>query len=667
MKTYYILVILLLISSCNHFNSNRYPASTKQTVFPTKPKMAFHLDFAEIKAGLEIIAKKSSAINKVNHFYMDPVTRVFNLNLELNLPLEKLMNFASLNGEQSIGDSHELDIAFKFSKTKSIARSKYLGLQLTKFKIDGDDYLHHFEIALSAIKTILANSDMTDYIFIKNRAVLDSKNKRDLVNEIFEDHSIVVFPETKKINLKLDLAKFDQVAPMTKKIKHLKLWRISPSVYKTAKNLEGVSFYIVIGEGRPHQDWLKKELNLINEEQNALTEDKEDFYIQYSDYKPVIEEVSNTIKKALSESLNSLAGTSNKANLKQIYMESIDNTVSVIQSDARKILNKNNDHFSADPEYEYIQFKKNAMAKTRVFIGETKRKIRIDQLTLDGGDKTKSDSPLVTKRVSQRLLNGAMNFVIDTKFKEVEIFKQAELWLNPQNSSVIFKGILNLPMKYLLSKLNSEKPLDDFKSHILETETGIKFELSLFTKMGDNGVLSLDINQLSLKINGKRNLYRKSSKNHKFLMNITKVFLAQSLASLNIKIDDGATISKEEKEKRDLQKIVNFIGEIKTRFKKQTDPADIMLSDLEFNHTSGTGNEYISRKKEIIMGELIKFNPITELFDVQLNPDVVFDKVMGVRHNLQVWGLTPISSPKLKNNYLEMAVGEGLRLSLIHI
>ncbi len=655
--------ILLLgwfsLVSCSFFEASRNPASGGEEIVSRREKLSFNLSFSDIEFGFNEAVKNSKIIESVNHFYMDPVTRIFSVNLTVNYPLNQLLDYSAVPADKRIDDRHSIELSFRFSKTKNLAISRYLGLEVTKFKIDNDDYLNQFDIVLATVQTILANSELTDYLLVKNRSLLPSEDMAALVREIFESRSIQVFAETKKINLKLDLSMFNALSPIMNRVQDLRLWRFSPSIYETTNNEAGVSFLIVAGEGRPHKDWVSSQQNIIKDDTRTLLQVREDLYREYSNIENVM---ANT--NAYFESLLK-AEEIKFSELSNLYQSSVKKFMKNIEYTAKKALNRGNDHFIASPEYEYISFDKAAKSSIRNFVAELDRKLSIDYNILSGGQKGSKKLPLLTKRISQNLLNRGLNYLVDIDLEGEKLFEEFNMWLQPQKGGFVLQGIVNLPMKFILANIDKGLTNTDYKTHIEETKTGFPFEIILSAKMADHGKLGLDVERLNIKANGKKISFTRNSKNQRFLIEFTKTYLAKILAS--VKFDLELEVDPEIQRTNELKKIQTYLSELRSIYQANDNSSggmeEFLSADLRMNPFNLSGKDHVLRKKEILFGKLIQYNPSNQLFEINVDPSVIIDKVKNVKNNLQVWGISPVKSNELNNTFMEFTLGDGIRSS----
>lgn len=642
------LSTLIILSSCNFSGPIRNPASEIYTE-TDEPVALGQIKLSTIRNGFIDMADKSKMIEKVHHFEMDPVTRLISIDMTVNYPLEYLFNFTKIP-DQALNDRHRIELAVSLPETKKLAMTRYLGLTFHKFTVDGDDYLEAFDIVASVVQTMLANSELIDFIATKIPEGQEGKIKpRELLREIIDSNGIVVFHTTKKINFKINLAMFSHLSPYIEEYENLRLWRLSPTYFQNKE----VRFKLIAGEGKPSKKWMEQELGKITDDSRTLREVRSDLYKEFSD----IPNVEITNKKYLEKLLAN--ENLNPQTLRKNYLNEVNHFLDDLESRARTILDLDNENFVADPEHEYIRYTEIAKSHIRNYVSELDRRLSVDHNMLAGGNPKSANRPLVTKLISESFLNKAINFVTDVKFENTQIMSEASIHLLPKHPGLILKGRVHLPLKFVMGKVNQSLADIDLTSHIVGVSEGFPFELKLETKMKDNGVFALDVTNLKINSGNTKLNINKKSNNQQFLIDLTKIFLAQNLASMKFDLkeaDDPAEAKQDE-----MKRIAGYLAELKEAYKGKKNVEEIIKSDLEANPFISAGEEYLKVKKEILIGDLIEYNNRSKMFEISVDPNVIFDEVAGVKHGLQLWGITPLYSKSLNNTYLEVAMGDGLR------
>lgn len=644
------ILSFFLLSTCN-LGGARFPAGNDAYIESDEPVAFARIKLSTIESALQEILAESSMVKSLNRFEMDPATRILNIKLTLDYPLENLFNFTQIP-DNDLSNLHEIELAVSFPETKTLAATRYLSLTFHKFKIDGDDYIDAFEIVAAVTQTILANSSLVDYLYKKNADALPSKDYRVILKEILDQNGIVVFHTTRKINFKLDLSQVAHLSPYVAEYQNLRLWRFSPSLSERNE----VRFKIIAGEGKPTDKWLLSQQSEISEDTRTLLQVRNELYQEFSDIENLTISNQNYLNQLLADE------RIDRKKLPRNYQNEIKQLLADLKQQGLKLLSRQNENFIADPEYEYIQFSEFSKNKMRLFIGDLDRRLAIDKSIQQGGDLNSTKKPLVTKMVSQDLLNQAMNFLTDIEVDGNQLFTQAEIWLMPQLPGVALKGKLHLPLDYLMGLMSKDLQGQDYQSKITDSSGGYPVELILESRVADKGVLSLDIKKFTIKSGRKKLQFDRNSNNKNFLIDLTKLYIANSLAAL--KLDSTAAPEDEDQAAKEQGlKIIRYLSELKSQYnrlpQKQLD--QIILKDILFNPFSSAGEEHLLRKKEILLGQVFSFNPQTKLFEMRLDPDIVMDRINKVKHNLQVWNISPLYSRELNNTFLELAVGDGLR------
>lgn len=680
MRFFSFILILLITASCS-FQTNRHPASFNK--ISNKHKVDLNISFEDFKFAFEEVTKKSKIVKSINHFYMDPVTRILNINLTLNYPLGKILDFSELPADAKPSDLHEVELGIRFDKAQNMYKSRYIGIQLTKLLIDGDDYSNQFDLALSTIKTVLANTELVNYLLIENKDQFSSKDYLNLVSEAFESNAIIVFPETKKIKIKLDLSMFSDFVYFAERYEDINVWKLEPTTYKEDNvssynendiSNDDVAFNITLGIGKPSDTYILNHQNEIKTDKRTLEELRNDFYHTYSDEKQInaiahqfLSTILSSEKDAFYKFINGTYAFDRSSKfgralfpMKKKFNSALDDILRKVENKASEKLNMKNEHFVAAPEYEYQAFLFYMKNIVRNEVNLLRRTFHSDLAILKQGDPTKTKKPLLVKKISQNIINGTLLSLMDLEIDGIDLIKDPSVWLRPENNELILKGKVNLPLPYLLSKINANMALqqEEYKSYINDTNDGIPFEISTLLTMEDNGKLLLDLKSFSYTSNQKRTILTRSSKNHQFIFDFFKLFLSKTLAAVEIDLSDEETT--EERKQRELKEVIDYLGKVKKAFNKKLNIDDLISSDILINPFNTASSDYVERKRKILLKEIVKFRPDKKL-ELKVDPAVVVEKIGNVKHNLQLWDVRALFSSALNNTFLELSIGDGKR------
>lgn len=654
MKLILSLLFFMSVFACNLYGPSRFPAAVDQDLISDDELFAGKVKLDTIHKGILQAVENSPILTKLNYFNMDPVTRMLTVNLTIDYPLNQLVDFGALLKDQQISNEHNIELAISFDNTKTTAFSKFLGIKVQKFMIDGEDHLDAFEIVLSVIQTVLANSDLIDYLYLKTKPELKEASRRDIVREMLDSNTIVPLPMSNKIKLKLDLAMFKHLSPFIEDYEFMKLWRFAPRAYKGPRG-ETVVFEFIAGEGKPSKKWLQDHLDDVQEDTRTILQVRNDLYNEYSN----IDDIKITASHYLKDLLKNEGIVVEKLQLQ--YQDEVTEVQSNIISKARNLLNRKNDNFIANPEYEFMQFLDYSKSTLRSFVADLDRRLSIDARILAGGDKKSSARPLVTKLVSQDLLNRGMKFVMDIEVEGEQAVTDIGLWLLPRKNSLLVKGKAKIPWNLVLGNLDKGLLNSGFESKLLEDHQGYPFELALETKMADEGKLGLDISHLKFTINGKDKYLNRLSKTNNFIFDFTKMLLAQTVTNMDFELEDQ--VDEDLRAQNEMKEIISYMEKVKTSYTQTSynQLLDVLKTDFAINPFINAGQEHVLKKKKILLGDLIEYNPISKLLEIKMDPNVAIDKINNVQHGLQIWGVTPIYSKELDNTFLELAIGKGLR------
>jgi hypothetical protein len=640
--------------SCNMAPHGRLPAQTYTQSHESVIKLM--IPNRLINQELASLAKDNSIIKKISPLKMDPVTNIISLRMTIKYPLNTLFDY-ELKPPTKISEEQEIEMAFSLPKPKTLAMTRYLGIEFHKFKINGDDYLNAFSVVASVIQTVLANSSLINYVF--DQAGSSIKDYRLMLSEVIESNGIIVNPTLRKISFKLNLKYFDQLADFTRyeQYKNIGLWIFSPYLLEGTQD---VFFRLEAGLGKPSAQWFNETQSRMERDQRTLLQVRNELYTEYSNI--------NSIKSILINYLDQILNKENirYSNLSPIYKNDIDKLKSSFATSASKVLNTNQPTFQADPEDEYISFISEQKERIKNFVSELDRKLTIDANILARGSKLPT-RPLVTKRIGQDLINSGMNFVRDIEYDGQYFIKDTYIGLAPQLPGIIARGKIHIDLNYLLGQMDSGLIGKKVTSKISETSTGIPYEIALETRMEDNSVLALDIKSLSLFEGSNKLYFSRNSKNQTFMMDMMKIMLAESLAAIEFDTGGTSSLSSEAKEQLRIKELLSYLEAIKTAYHGTAgnelikNIINLMNLDIVKNPQVSAGEDYIKNKSKILFGDLIKYDPKDGLFKIKLDPAIMVEKINGASHNLQVWNIAPVYSREFNNTFLEMTVGPGVR------
>lgn len=641
--------MIMALVSCNLLGPNgRRPSSQYQV---TDEPVAFgQLKLKTIRRGLDDIAAKSSMIESIDRFEMDPVTRIMSIQMTVDYPMESLFTFTDLP-DPNKSDKHTIELAISLPRTKNLAYTRYLGLKFHKFKVDGDEYISAFGVVLGTVKTLLANSNLIDYLYTKTESQLPSDDTRDILREILDNNGIVANYASNKINFKLNLAQFNSLSPYVEDYENLNLWRFSPTLFQG----EEIRFKIIAGEGEPSKDWMERQQNRINDDKRTLLQVREDLYQEFSN--------SENIKFIAKNYLEEIFAAE-QINLKKLprrFQRETSETLRLLVSNAESILSRENENFIADPEFEYMEYVDHVKNTLRNFTADLDQRMTVEQNILAGGNKFSQDGPIVTKLVSQQLINGTFNYFIDIPYENVHLLKEIQMWVRPEIPGVTVSGKLNLPLDFMLGYVESSLANTNYESKITEIDGGIPFTMTVEKVMKDDGILGLDIRSITLLEGSQKIKLNRNSKNQVYFFDLLKIYTSQMIEGLNIEFEDE--IDEELKKKNQIREIKNYVSLLRQQY-ENVDPAGLFnffRSDLSHNPFIAAGQEHIRKKKELIFSDFIAYNPRTNLFEGKIDAAIVLDSINNVKTDLELWDINPVYSKELDNTFLRLDVGKGRR------
>jgi len=643
-----LLIMSSLLFACNR--KQRSPAQFQQT---DEPLVNVGVPLQTIERELLKLAQGSPVIKRIDFVRMDPNTRILSVRGVLHFPLERLFNFGQTLPAGTPRD-HSFEIAVSFPPMKEASQTRFFRLKFHRLTVNGDDYLPVFSVGASVIQTLMANSDLVHYVYEQTARSVRNPDAMTMMREIIDSNGFVVNETMKTIAVKLNLNYFSQLQPF-QEIKDLRLWYFGPDLLSGTRNY--MVFRLVAGIGKPSDYWVNQYNQDEARDRRSLDEVRRELYAQYGNHQEAQRQVQSYFQSLLR------AENVQEAQLPPQYRREIESFLSAEGARLRGRLSTQNEVFLADPEAEYLGALDEGKARARAFYADLDRRLTIDALALQQSDPANTGRPLLTQRIGQDLLSGAMNYVRDIEADGQYWVKEAHAILAPHIPGVILRGKINIDLSYLLGLMNSGFIGKRFATNMREVTEGLPFEIVLETRMGTDGVLGLDAKSIRL-LEGERQLrFDRTSQNQRFFLDLLKVYLAQSLAALNIDLTE-TTEPLDQQRARQLREQLAYLRSLQTQY-TSLNPSDdlwrLLSLDLTHNPFATAGAEYLKKKGQILLSNLISYDDKDRLFKIRLDPRVVVDAVQGAQHNLQIWNVAPVTSSALNNTFLEVAVGEGRR------
>lgn len=649
-STAWLLLFALFIQSCNLVSQSRKPAQSYTETDESVVKVQF--PFQTIRNQFLKIASENTFIEKVDYLQMDSVTRILQVGLTVRYPLNALFD-EDMPAPRRIDETHTIDLSISFPKAKTLSMTRYLSLTFEKFEIDGKSYLNHFEIVFAVLKTILVNTNLTDYILVESRDSI-SDDQRSIIKEIIETNALVFNPTLRKVSLKLDFNMFDSLKDFSE-LQDIRLWQFSPFLFKGTQD---IFFRIEAGLGKPSSVWLDEYDERVREDTRTILQVREQLFQEYSN--------DNTIKSVIFYYFQQILGEEqiDISKLPQNYKNEYESFNRNLIADLQDVLSQTNENFIADPEYEYIQYIANKKNKIKNFVSHLDRRLSIDFNILSQGSTTNRSKPLLVKRISQDALNGGFNFLRDLDYEGYKYLKDAQLIIAPQLPGVIFKGKLNVDATAIMGFVDKKFLNEKIDLPFVEGAEGVPFEVVGEVRFEDNGMLGIDAKSISLFEGSKKISFDRNDKNSAFILDFIKLILADSMSTLAYEQTDN-TQSEEQRIEDFLEYLVSFqelySGSNSGQNQIFQNITESLKKDIFNNPFTEAGEEYIEKKADILYGHIFKYDQQDKQFKIHVDPSIISDNIQGARHNLQVWNISPINSRDLNNTFLEIAVGQGVR------
>lgn len=642
------IILVLLASACSP--RGRGPAQFQQT---DEVLINVGIPLKTIEREVQKLASESPIIKKIDLIRLDPETRILSVKGVIHYPLDKLFNFGVTLPSGAPKD-HSFEIAVEFPDTAELTQIRYFRLKFHRLTINGSDYLAAFSIGASVIQTIMANSELVHYVFDQASSQIKDPDAMTMMREIIATNGFVVNETNRTIAVKLNLSYFKQFAVFDE-IKDLKLWYFGPDLLGGTRQYQ--VFRLIAGIGKPSDFWLTQHMQNMQRDQRTIEEVKRDLYAQFGQHQAAALKVENYFKSLL----KSEALTNN--NLSPRYQQEIQTYFGRIKQEASKKLNLENELFKADPESEYLSFLDTEETRARALFADLLRRINIDDLTLRSSDPQNKKLPILTKRIGQDALMSAMNYVRDIETDGQYYVKDAALILAPQIPGLIIRGKINIDLNKLLGQMNAGFIGKKFSTSMLELNQGLPFEMTLETRMGKDGVMGIDPRSIKL-MEGERQLrFDRTTDNHRFFLDFVKVYLAQSLAALSIDLTED-TEDPVAKKERLLRELLTYLQTVQGQYNTLANIDDlhrVLSTDIQKNPFNTAGAEYIKKKGQILLSQMISYDDKDKLFKIKLDPKLVAENIQGTKNQFQIWNVAPIVSQDLNNTFLELTLGEGPR------
>lgn len=647
--------LLSIVASCGH-TEKRLPAQYSQT---DEVLVNVGIPFKTIEREVMKLAGPKEVLRKIDYVRIDPLTRILSIKGVVNYPLEKLFNFGvPLPTGTAAAENHVFELAISFPEAKELSQTRYFRIKFHRFKVNGDDYLNGFSIVGSFIQTIMANTELIRYVYNQASSALPKNtDSMTMMKQVIETDGFVVNPTTKTIAVKLNTSYFSQLQ-MYDEIENLRLWYFGPDLLSGTKDY--AVFRLIAGIGKPSDRWVTQQIADVNSDDKTILEIRNELYKLYSNHTKIGADLVAYFEQILGN--EKVAVTK----LPTRYQKEIENFKAELRSAPRSVLVAENQLFQADPENEYLNFIENEKGRARFFMTDLDRRLSIDNTIRNDADLKNKNLPILTKKISQDLLNSSMNFIRDTEDNGQYYVKEANFILAPNLPGIILRGKLNLDLNYLLGQIDSSfvgKKIDNNKSWDAD---GIPFEIVVETNLGKDGWLGIDPKSIKLFDGEKKLQFSRSSKNQQFFLDFIKVYLSQTLAAMNYDTTELNDTPEKIRERR-IKDLSDYLKGVKDMYGSVANkPAsDAILKSMEFdikmNPANAAGAAYMRKKGQILFSDLFKYDAVDKLFKIKLDPKLVFDSIEGADNTLQVWGLAPYVSKDLNNTFLEVSVGEGPR------
>lgn len=659
-----LLISLFLLASmiaCNMVSQGRRPAQTYKYTDESVVKLKVPLSL--MKREIQAIADSSSMIKKVNYLSMDPLTRVLTVDLTVKYPLETLLTGWGVEPPKYYTDEQNVVLAVSFPKAKMMANTRYLNLKFHRFDINGTDYLSFFPTVANVVNTFIVNSDLLNYVYDMTDSSLpkgdDGEYYRNLMREVLENNGIRVNATMKSMAFKLNLKYIENLANFTryKEYKDLRIWQFSPFLLQGTSD---VFFHFEAGLGKPSKVWLNQYDARVAQDKSTILEVRNAQYKEFSN----VHQVNSSLKQYLAKLLEQ--EKIKKVKLTRLYQNDVKKFEDSFLPRAKDNLTLSNENFEADPENEYMHFIGNQKERIKNYVTDLDRRLTIDQHIQMGG-VAGNKKPLITKRLGSDVVNASMNFLRDYEYEKQFFIKEAYVGIAPQVPGLIMKGKVNIDLNYVLGYM--DKGLIDAKidSQILETKEGIPFEMVLEVKTGDDSWLGLDAKSISIMEGSQKVTFTRNEKTQKFFLDFIKLYLVQTMASIEYDLGGESSESEEVKEKRKLKELLSYLNSLKSLYNSSNSSGifnnivKMMATDIKENPFASAGADFIKNKKKILFGDIFFFDEKDQLFKIKMDPKIAIDNIMGVKNDLQIWSVSPLYSKEFNNTFLEITVGNGRR------
>lgn len=604
----------------------------------------------------QLLLAVDSPVKEVKRLDFDPIERVAILEGVLELPADLLSDLSALAGQDSIQHRHRFKITASFPSSRLLATTSYFQLTIHRFELDGQDYSKAFGVLGRLTASLFAHRSFLDYLLDIDQTVQVDLNDPSLRVRQFIERKNIRFRENTisfRLNLK-EFVDFRRFAELTE----LRLWQFAPTLMK---GTQIPVFRIEAGLGRPHDNWLNDATARGESDQQTLEQARRETYSRYS----YTQELDQQLDRHLTHFLTEFS----LIDLNEREKREIEEYKGHRAARLREALGQANPEFLADPLETYHQVIEEEKERAVGFLSDLKRRYNIERVSRgqDGGDKR----PFLTKRLSQRALNHAVRFFRDMNLEEKEkLFAELDMVLAPHLPGLILRGRVNLDLNtiFTLALEGTGVELGNVPIRASEDQwgSGIPFQIPVRTYMQDDGVLGLDVKNISLFSGAQRLNINSNSPHGAFMINFIKMIITQTLVTTLIEQPFASARPDGEEEtpyKRLLEKVKEQRRVYEQTLRSTTRPGDLerllhlTQLDIETNPFINTGVDFVEGKTELFFKDLIQYDEGDGLIKFKLDPKVISETVLSSQNTVQVWNLEPLYDRSRDQTYLELSLG----------
>lgn len=560
-----------------------------------------------------------------------PVNGMLRISGQIRLPedlIKKYLPYIKL-GESLKKIKFQLGFIPRVEINKSDGET-YLTLSIENLKIAEEEFSSLLQLAEPFVASALSDERLLSFVEGRDAQSKTSMQKTSLelrIKDYLAEKNIETFVLNGKVHVRLklnvnkflDFSKTDMDPENQKYVRELQVWHFGPTLFKGTNE---ACFLLVVGTGRPSDDWLASLQAGLAEDRRQAIANLADDYAKHTQHQRIQEEFVRTLS----------------AVQKQKKLGNLDNRELVRLQEFQKSLNehvawrmsKENRMFEADPTREFSIMQADLNKSIEMFFDQIVQDRRAFAKVHDPKDLVVSEAwTFLDERVSQKTISSVVRHLRDYEYQGARLFQDLNVTLHPEMPGIVITGRIDRTVESLTPAKQSvglsKAQLDALPSHF-------PFELHAKLLMQANGSLRVDIRKLCVRIG--MPTPGKTQESYATAVPCDK--------AKGVVLDSRESFGKP---------ILKDIGE---------KIIQNVLAGITFNLMGGKLDigKYIKHQDDAFLIEVNPFLKSLPLSEMKLSESANFP---SAAKDIYLWNLEPVYSDGLKRNYLDISLGIGPR------